>query len=260
MTATNSPKKDFMMYEGRIRYLVKAQYTSKNHAWKLIEAAIPKKLLNRAKVDKEHFMSVDYTMDAPKNGWLIAWLDEPVRWIGKPRPNSLVLQRNGWGSIPDKYVPSSPNSRKPLAGKDDEHEEEILRRTDIGPREKQTLIKARRGQGKFKSNVGFYENRCRVTGIDTKTHLIASHIKPWVNSDDDEKLDGFNGLLLAPHIDHLFDKGFISFKDNGDLLISPKLDKSVLKTWGIPHVLNVGTFHAKQRKYLKYHRERKLLR
>ena len=86
-------------------------------------------------------------------------------------------------------------------------------------------------------------------------HLRASHIKPWKNSDDREKLDGANGLLLAPHVDHLFDRGFISFSGQGRLLVSPKLDVSVLERWAIVLPQSVGEFKTKQREYLEYHQD-----
>ena len=61
-------------------------------------------------------------------------------------------------------------------------------------------------------------------------------------------------LLLAPHVDHLFDKGLISFTDPGALLISPHLDRRILQAWGIPLELNVGVFSNKQAHFLEYHR------
>ncbi|NHV27587.1 hypothetical protein HAV18_15185 [Burkholderia sp. D-99] len=139
---------------------------------------------------------------------------------------------------------------------DEEHLEAIRGRTDIGATTKEQLVKSRRGQGLFKANVRLNERRCRVTKIEDPAHLRASHIKPWRDSSDEEKLNGCNGLLLAPHVDHLFDKGAISFADNGDLLVSPLLDSSVLIAWGIPAVLNVGPFNPEQAKFLLYHREK----
>jgi len=133
-------------------------------------------------------------------------------------------------------------------------EEALIGRTDIGPTTKLQLVKSRRGQGLFKSNVRLNEKGCRVTGITNIKHLIASHIKPWSESSDTEKLSGFNGLLLAPHVDHLFNNGMISFSDDGELIISPKLDKSVLKAWKLELVLNVGKFKPEQKEFLRYHR------
>ena len=99
-----------------------------------------------------------------------------------------------------------------------------------------------------------YENRCRVTGLTDKTHLTASHIKPWRKSSDREKIDGNNGLLLSPHVDRLFDKGFISFSNDGNLLVSSLLNTEVLKFWNIVTPLNVGSFRSEQLGYLEYHR------
>jgi putative restriction endonuclease len=133
---------------------------------------------------------------------------------------------------------------------------EVFARTDIGPTEKQGLVNARRGQGLFRDRVIQLEGKCRVTGIDLVDHLRASHIKPWKDSTDQEKLDGNNGLLLAPHIDHLFHQGYISFTDVGDLLVSPKCPARVLVAWGISPTMNVGSFRTEQRPYLAYHRQK----
>jgi len=120
--------------------------------------------------------------------------------------------------------------------------------------EKLQLVKARRGQGLFKANVRLIEKACRVTGLTTPRHLIASHIKPWSISNNTEKLDGSNGLLLSPHVDHLFDKGFISFENAGAIKISKELDPQVLKRWSIDDKSNVSHFDSRQSDYLEYHR------
>ena len=138
-------------------------------------------------------------------------------------------------------------------------EQQIQQRTDIGPVEKQRLVNSRCGQGVFRSNLDQIEKRCRVTGISDPGHLRASHIKPWSKSSDQEKLDGYNGLLLAPHVDHLFDRGYISFADEGAMLVSTKLDSKVLERWGIDPDKNYGPFKAEQKVYLKYHREERFL-
>jgi putative restriction endonuclease len=149
----------------------------------------------------------------------------------------------------------------PLDDEDDEIIElEVQSRQLQGDLEKIQFVKARRGQGLFKANVRLYENECRVTHVTNIKHLRASHIKPWSKSKDEEKLDGANGLLLAPHVDHLFDRGFISFSGSGDLLVSGKLNTSVLKKWSISLPQNVGTFHKEQKKYLEYHQDEILQR
>lgn len=88
----------------------------------------------------------------------------------------------------------------------DQQEEAIQGRIDKGATTK-VQLNARRGQGVFKANVRLNEKGCRMTGVSDPLYLRASHIKPWKESSDEEKLNGCNGLLLAPHIDHLFDRG-----------------------------------------------------
>lgn len=119
---------------------------------------------------------------------------------------------------------------------------------------KEQITKARKGQGVFKRNVSKIEKSCRVTGINDIKHLRASHIKPWKVSNNKERLDGYNGLLLSPHIDHLFDRGFITFKDTGELIISNYLDHEVVERWQL-NIFAVSPFNRHQCVYLKYHRE-----
>ena len=138
---------------------------------------------------------------------------------------------------------------------DYEIELEIQARSLEGDPEKIQLTKSRRGQGIFKANVRLVEDRCRVTGVTNIKHLRASHIKPWSVSSKEEKLDGFNGLLLSPHVDHLFDRGFISFRSSGDLMISKELNPIVLNQWNIASSRNVGAFKNNQGKYLEFHRD-----
>jgi len=136
----------------------------------------------------------------------------------------------------------------------DEEQKSVEGRTDIGATQKQQLVQSRRGQGIFKANVRLNETQCRVTGLSDPFLLIASHIKPWAKCSDKEKLDGCNGLLLSPHIDKLFDKGWISFGDDGTILISSDLNQSVLEKWFIDKNKTVGRFTSEQKQYLEYHR------
>jgi len=138
---------------------------------------------------------------------------------------------------------------------DEAAEKAIQQRTDIGPTEKMRLVKARRGQGIYRQNLEQIEKGCRVTGITDGRYLRASHIKPWCKSDDFEKLDGNNGLLLSPNVDHLFDGGYISFADDGALLVSKDLPEDVLRAMGLKRGIHVGVFKAEQCGYLRWHRK-----
>lgn len=94
-----------------------------------------------------------------------------------------------------------------------------------------------------------------MSKIQDRRFLIASHIKPWKDCSNQERLDGNNGLLLSPHIDKLFDSGWISFSDEGKVLISDDSISKVMTHWGLNPTMNVGSFTMQQKYYLKYHRE-----
>ena len=108
---------------------------------------------------------------------------------------------------------------------------------DFSASEKTTLVNARIGQGQFRKNViDLWDNgeKCAVTFVDIKEILIASHIKAWRDCENtSERLDGANGILLCSHIDKLFDRHLITFikkNRNFELKISPKIDRSQLKS------------------------------
>lgn len=134
-------------------------------------------------------------------------------------------------------------------------QEGIQGRTDIGEPVKQQLIQARRGQGKFKENVCLNETCCRLTGVTDLSYLIASHIKPWRDCTDEEKLHGCNGLLLSPHVDRLFDRGLISFADDGTVLKSKSLPSEVWHAWGLDHITQERPFNPAQCAFLAIHRK-----
>lgn len=132
----------------------------------------------------------------------------------------------------------------------------IVGDTRLPATEKEALVTSRRGQGLFRERVRGVERACRITHVDNPEHLIASHCKPWRHSSNEERLDGENGLLLTPSVDHLFDRGFISFEDSGRLLISPVADRRSLERMGIEirESVNVGSFSSGQCRYLDFHR------
>ncbi len=137
----------------------------------------------------------------------------------------------------------------------------ISENASIAETERKALVSSRRGQGVFKKRVMALESKCRVTGVDNPVHLVASHCKPWRDASNEERLHGENGLLLTPSIDHLFDRGFISFENSGDLIISPVAHAPSLQRMGIETKAktNVGTFTSGQEGYLDFHRNYVLL-
>ncbi len=95
--------------------------------------------------------------------------------------------------------------------------------------ERKGLVTSRVGQGFYRQElIKKFDNKCAVTGINLEEILIASHIIPWRHSNDEERLDIENGILLSPLYDSLFDKNLISFQDNGDIIISKKIQDTEL--------------------------------
>jgi hypothetical protein len=141
-------------------------------------------------------------------------------------------------------------------------EEKVVNDVSIPDTERLDIVRARRGQGLFRARVSKIEVRCRITGVENPTHLIASHCKPWRDATNEERLDGENGLLLTPSIDHLFDRGFIGFEDSGRLIISPVAHRPSLVRMGIDtdHTVNVGAFSSGQKTFLDFHRNAVLLK
>lgn len=119
--------------------------------------------------------------------------------------------------------------------------------------EKEDLVKCRIGQGVFREGLIAYWKGCSVTGFQKIEILIASHIKPWSLSTDDERLDVYNGLLLLPNLDKLFDKGYISFDDNGKIVISNYLENYQILGVSENMKINIKDEH---KKYLAIHRKK----
>lgn len=160
-----------------------------------------------------------------------------------------------WAEV-DRGATMDPDHQVETNEASEEELERALRnRTDLNDTEKLQLVKSRRGQGIYRRNLEGFEKACRITRVANRSHLRASHIKPWRVSTTFEKLDGNNGLLLSPHIDHLFDQGFISFSDDGALLVSQQADVDTLVLWGIEPEGYCGPFRPEQLPYLEFHRE-----
>jgi hypothetical protein len=140
-------------------------------------------------------------------------------------------------------------------------ERRIEEDANITETDRLALVRARRGQGLFCDRVARIERRCRITGVENPTHLVASHCKPWRDATNEERLDGENGLLLTPTIDHLFDRGFIGFEDDGRLILSPVAHRPSLQRMGISVTAptNVGSFTSGQKTFLEFHRQSVLL-
>lgn len=123
-----------------------------------------------------------------------------------------------------------------------------------GPTDREAIIKQRVVQGRFRySLLQIWDSACSVTGANDASMLVASHIKPWRLCLDEERLDPYNGLLLSPNLDRAFDKGYISFADDGSLLIQSGREES-LRAFGICAGIRLRQLHDRHRHYLAQHR------
>ncbi|MGA4005811.1 HNH endonuclease [Ralstonia nicotianae] len=126
--------------------------------------------------------------------------------------------------------------------------------------EAERLVVQRVGQDLFRNALmDYWQGRCCVTGLAVPALLRASHIKPWAKcQSDDERLDVFNGLLLAPHIDALFDGGWISFSDKGRLLVSEALPSAARAQLGVSPEWTICNLKPAHVPYLAFHRTSEL--
>lgn len=130
--------------------------------------------------------------------------------------------------------------------------DQIVGSAELTITEKASLINSRLGQGKFRKRLVEYWGGCAVTGYRDSRFLVASHIKPWAKSNDRERIDPYNGLLLLPNIDKVFDMGYVSFKTSGAILISERLDDCAV--FGVNPAMSL-TLRDEHIPYLDFHRE-----
>lgn len=128
---------------------------------------------------------------------------------------------------------------------------------DVGATSTKRETEVRTKQRLFRERLISVEKGCRLTGIEDLRFLRASHIKPWADSSQSERVDGENGLLLAPHADLLFDRGWISFSSDGLLLVSHCLPSDVKDRIGLKLTshFRCGTFSQRQLSFLEFHRD-----
>lgn len=196
-----------------------------------------------------------------------AWINDPQRpqakqWLdaGFRRERVDFTRREVSFFRAQPGIPSPEEAERAAAEEDirdqalaDEQQRQIEQNPKLSATEKQRLIRSRIGQDLFRQRALQIEPCCRLTGVTAKNFLIASHIKPWKDCNNVERLDGDNGLMLAPHVDRLFDRGWISFEDSGELRVSAQVAE-VLEAWHLPGDITPTPFNPRQAVYLAYHR------
>ncbi len=121
--------------------------------------------------------------------------------------------------------------------------------------ERKGLVTSRVGQGAYRKGIIHrWEYKCAVTGFDKLDVLIASHILPWSEANDDQRLDVHNGILLSPTYDALFDKHFISFENNGKIILSDKIETKAFEKIGVIGNEKIKKLNEFNYDYLEKHR------
>src|ERR1043166_2245052 len=156
------------------------------------------------------------------------------------------------------WVPRKPSQfvfrlAHDLSAQDDifMHETELA---SLSVTQRQAVVKARGGQGSFRQNLLDMWKGCAVTDVRLPTVLRASHIKPWRFSTNSERLDPYNGLLLLPQYDQLFDKGLISFDESGAIMLSPAVERIEPAKLGIDSSDKLRSLSKRHVRFLDYHR------
>lgn len=132
---------------------------------------------------------------------------------------------------------------------------DALQRTIPDETTRQALVKARVGQGRWRQDLlQFWSGKCAVTGLAIESLLRASHVKPWRASDNSERLDVYNGLLLGPAYDAAFDAGLITFSDDRKIIVSDRLPVDQRSAAGIEATVMLSKLRDEHRPYLEHHR------
>lgn len=185
--------------------------------------------------------------------------EEPVAFGGGKDSNELLI---GLGfTVIDKATGIPLNSgnvrvdEAEIALREDSKElSNLLENLNLSNTEQQAIVKIRIGQRSFRNALFRRYHKCALCGVANQDLLIASHIKPWSRADHYERTDPDNGLLLCPNHDALFDRGLISFSEEGTILISSTLDATTKIFLNVREGMNLE-LHGKQKAYMKWHRD-----
>ena len=176
------------------------------------------------------FQSLDYDDETLNDNLLNLYTWSPIK-VGKETSNVTNLSSNISNERKRNYKKPSKTERK-------------------------GLVTSRVGQGWYRREIlKRWGGECSVTGCRLDTILISSHIVPWSQSNDKERLDVGNGILLSPNLDSLFDRYLISFKDNGEVIISDKLKDNDLELLGINKQMRLKVVFDDMKPYLSRHRK-----
>lgn len=155
------------------------------------------------------------------------------------------------------FIDENSDIGSSLMNKEESEANSIRSNSKLSDKTKDSLLSSKLGQGEFRKRLLEEYDHCPLSNVNDERLLLAVHIKPWVLSNDKEKIDSKNGLILTPTFEHLFSKGFISFEDDGTLLVSPWISPVNQKNLQIYNGKNIEglALDDKRKAYLAFHRE-----
>lgn len=155
-----------------------------------------------------------------------------------------------------KYLPVHDKNNNEVIEETQKIEKEV-EQLNIDEESKKAIINVRVNQGKFRDLLlKRYNNKCCLCAVKNQEFLITSHIKPWAKSEPKEKSDIDNGFLMCPNHDRLFDKGYITFDDDGTIIISKKLSKNNMMFLNVDSKMHIEQLTKGNKKYLEFHRKK----
>lgn len=173
------------------------------------------------------------------------------KYLGKSLEN---ICKKGQYSF--RYLPVYDKNNDEVIEETQKIEKEV-ESLNIDEESKKAIVNIRVNQGKFRDLLlKRYKNKCCLCAVKNKKLLIASHIKPWAKSESKEKADIDNGFLMCPNHDRLFDKGYITFDDDGTIIISEKLKKNDRIFLNVNSKMHIEQLTKGNKEYLEFHRKK----
>ena len=175
--------------------------------------------------------------------------------LPEPREAAGALRVRGWASLYqmlDKAAATARTLPNRVAQKFHEVTANLPKSTEA-----ERLVVQRVGQNLFRSALlDYWQGRCCVTGLAVPELLRASHVRPWaLCATDKQRLDVFNGLLLSPNLDALFDGGWVTFLSTGDMVIAASLPAAAQGFLGVTFESRLNGLTSEHAPYLDFHRQ-----
>lgn len=154
-------------------------------------------------------------------------------------------------------IAPEPSSVEPMQLAEEPVDYAVISEAGLNSIDREVTTKSRGiAQRLFRGNLlRLWQGACAVTSVQEPRVLRSSHIKPWTDSNVQEKVDHFNGLLLIPNLDALFNEGLISFQNDGRILVSSDWQADDKRRMHITPDLHLRTVHLESRPYLEFHRD-----